>query len=95
MAKFTGRPQVYDRDMLHKYFWEHTNSNGLVQVRQADLADDLGCSPTTVKALLKELKLLGKVERVPGSRITVLKVYPPDPDKPINSKNRKREVMWG
>jgi hypothetical protein len=94
MPKFSGRPKVYDRDQLHRYLFEHTNSRGVVRVHQGLLADELGCDRATVRILIGELKLLGRIERVVGpGRTAHFRVNEPE-GQPVKSK-ATRVPVWG
>lgn len=96
MPKFSGRPQTYDRDALHSFLFRHANSRGVIKVHQRLLAEELGCSPTTLRNLLWELKLLNKIERVVGpGPCAHYRVNEPEKKARSAQKKKSRTPMWG
>ncbi len=94
MPKFSGSEELFDRQAFHVYLYNHANSRGVVKINHKVLAEDIGCGTTTLANLLRELKLLGKVERVvaPGNH-AYYRVEPPE-DAPAK-KQTQRVLQWG
>lgn len=96
MPKFSGRPKVYDRDALHTFLYRNTNSRGVVKVNQTTLSEELGCSPVTLRGLLKELILLERIERVTGpGPCAYFRVAEPEKKLSAAPKKRERTIAWG
>lgn len=53
-----------DRELLHRYLWDHSNRQGMIRVHQGGLAEQLEVNKFTMSRIFAELIKAGRLRRL-------------------------------
>lgn len=53
-----------DRELLHRYLWDHSDRQGMIRVHQGGLADKLEVNKFTMSRIFAELIEAGRLKRL-------------------------------
>lgn len=90
--------QVVDRDALHRYLWERTNSRARIHIHQTKLAEALNVTRGTMYRVMKEMVDAGRMHKVEALPRNVGVFVIANPDTWTNPKAQpepQRRLQWG
>ena len=73
---------MFDRDALHRLFWERADDRGLLKLKQKDLAAELCVGKAWISDIIKEFKTHGRLVQLStpagrGAGATLFRVTDP------------------
>lgn len=93
--------QRVDRDALHRYLYERSNSRSQIKVHQTMLAEQLDVTRGTIYRVLKEMVEAGRMRKIESLERNV-KVYQiTNPDDWAKAQagyevvQQPKKIMWG
>lgn len=93
--------QRVDRDALHRFLYERSNSRSQIKINQTDLAVQLDITRGTMYRVLKEMVEAGRLRKVEAleRNVGVYQIVDPALWQPANvqpsAPPAPKRVMWG
>lgn len=86
-----------DRDALHSFLWDRTDSKDVIRIVQRELAEQLGVTIYTMSRVVKEFCQEGRLKKVQTSNHNIQSYVVCEPGAWKNgevARNRKK-LLWG